>query len=1797
MDASYAGMSQGVTGRSAAGLLSLADMGGEDVAPRLRSYLAIVMTALLMTLATGVMGLPAVQAASSPTLASQITYYNANYGGYFYRSTAPIVSDAVYGVSQKTESNGSIDLSAGPNAQYTDSGFSMYYTGTLGDLGGIVVKGSGTYGLNLWLDANNDGDFFNWQTVAGATYMTDTGSDLYLSDDSSSDPSTGTLVVTGSTQFFLMGSATPTGGGRSFTLAQIQTGALSSLGVSSTTKVAVWIGVVGTTSGSPPASATITSVQMGPPSEVAVTQACSADDGSAVTVDSGTYYCGYNAFATIGEGVSAVAPGGTVYVAAGTYTEQLNIDKNLTLEGAGQDQTTLVLPASPATATTAISSSAMVTGIDVTSPASAVTIQDLTLDGNHAANGVSGCTDVLAGIAYENASGTVDGVTLKDWSPQSDVGCGSGQGVRIESSSGMAQVTVENSTVTGYGKSGIGAEGTGTVLTATNDTVTGSPTPALATNGIEVDYGAKGTVEGSTITGNDYTGTPNATDPQADYAAGVLLYGDGTSNVSVSGDTITDNQIGIESVGTDLTAQNNAIAETGSGIQNSIGIYAVPCDTYCSDVGVPTGGTSQVLIEHNSIAGIPQSYGNYASPTVASAGIWIGNAAASAVGAVTATIRDNTVSGGYFGVTVAPNSLGATATIEGNQVSDFGRAGIDAGNFSMGGDKVDASISGNTVMGPGPGNVETWAVNGIEIANGATGSIERNHVTGMIYTGIKAQPTEATGILVFESSGVQVQGNTVEDSQAGIVLESAGYSSNDTDWTMAGDTVTGNQIGYDATYQSPGVIAGETAGTWGIWVANYKDGASVSASVYGNSLVGTNADAGSVPSMGIQVGDSHVGGAAGSVRATIGGNAITGFTDGIADVGTTGSDATFSSVASFNDLSGNTVAGLVNLTGSASGTTAVKGLDATDNWWGSANGPTSPENTYNTASQGIAVSGDAQVAPWLTSAPALGATSGQDFAPVTDTTSGAKYSSIQAAVNAATADDTITAAAGTFGEGVTVGQQVTLDGAQQGIDARSRTGLESVITGTGGGADVTIRANNVTLDGFTLDGPTSQGSAAIVMMGGNTGETIENNIIQDPGRAVSYNTSDTTFRQNLVSEQSSTGDGIQENSGAVSGVTIEDNTFAGGSNNNADITFIGMTATHNQNILVKGNASTDPSTFLALFNTDKANISDNVVTGATGSAIYIGGDDAGITEQHDNLIATSGSPKYAVVVANDFNDGPNSDVTINDSALYGLEVTDGAYTGGQVDAEENWWGTKDGPATTVQGAVYAPSWIQALSISPALERAVAGNALQWTASMLDSAGNAITDPAFAVTFTTSGSATCQDGTPLMPQALSSASVDFSCTPATAGDLTITGTVSLDGTPLTLVGTAGLTALAQASTSGGGGGGTAGSGSPTDGNLSGTVTVNGDTTTIDVDVSHLVANLGGATGTNVTFTADTTSGSIHLTGDALQDLGQNSDGISFQTPGATYTLPAGSIDMTALESLLGVSDPSGISLNLTVAPATADDTTDITQGINGDIVGDPMTFTITATANGQTQTIETFTGAVPRSFTLDTTPDPDDTTGIVLVNGVPEHAWTVFSGTTATINSHTDSTYAIVTNHVSFSDIAGLPQAAAIQALANKLVIAGMTPTTFDPQGGVTRAQFAALVVRALGLWNLGTDTHFSDVAQTSWAAPVIESAVAESFIQGYPDGTFRPQLQITNVQMAVIVARVMGFLGIGSGTASATPSDQASIPAWASQDVALTLSQGVMTTGGDGTFAPNATTTRAQAAQIIWNLMQKAGIE
>jgi hypothetical protein len=348
------------------------------------------------------------------------------------------------------------------------------------------------------------------------------------------------------------------------------------------------------------------------------------------------------------------------------------------------------------------------------------------------------------------------------------------------------------------------------------------------------------------------------------------------------------------------------------------------------------------------------------------------------------------------------------------------------------------------------------------------------------------------------------------------------------------------------------------------------------------------------------------------------------------------------------------------------------------------------------------------------------------------------HATIQAAVNDGSCS-VIKVLPGTYAENVVIPRSLTLNGAQEGVDARGRSGAESIING-GGGANITITANTVTVDGFTLNGPASSGTAAIVMQTGNTGETIQNDIINNPGRAASITTSNTTFSKNAVNNTATSTDGFQANSTPVSNLTILDNSFGGADPNiyNADITII----EGNSNVVVSGNSSNADGTLVALFKTNGAQITGNTVVGGGGaSAIYIGGGDSNVTVS-GNQVSSAGS---AVKVANAFGVGLNSTVMITGNTLYnnayGVNVAVNSVTGtvqahrnsltgntvfgisndpssgGLVSGTCNWWGAASGPGPIASGSgdrvstgvVYSPWLVSADLNGPCIGGNVATN--------------------------------------------------------------------------------------------------------------------------------------------------------------------------------------------------------------------------------------------------------------------------------------------------------------------------------------------------------------------------------------------------------------------------------------------------------------------------------------------------------
>ncbi|MDO5028742.1 MAG: S-layer homology domain-containing protein [Bacillota bacterium] len=98
-------------------------------------------------------------------------------------------------------------------------------------------------------------------------------------------------------------------------------------------------------------------------------------------------------------------------------------------------------------------------------------------------------------------------------------------------------------------------------------------------------------------------------------------------------------------------------------------------------------------------------------------------------------------------------------------------------------------------------------------------------------------------------------------------------------------------------------------------------------------------------------------------------------------------------------------------------------------------------------------------------------------------------------------------------------------------------------------------------------------------------------------------------------------------------------------------------------------------------------------------------------------------------------------------------------------------------------------------------------------------------------------------------------------------------------------------------------------------------------------------------------------------------------------------------------------------------------------------------------------------------------------------------------------------------------------AAAIRLLSSLDLIKGYPDQTFKPDQTITRAEFLAIAERFKPL-NKG-DQNFADVPDSHWAYEIVKKAATAAWIQGYPDGSFRPEKEITRAEVVKITNKIL----------------------------------------------------------------------
>ena len=168
----------------------------------------------------------------------------------------------------------------------------------------------------------------------------------------------------------------------------------------------------------------------------------------------------------------------------------------------------------------------------------------------------------------------------------------------------------------------------------------------------------------------------------------------------------------------------------------------------------------------------------------------------------------------------------------------------------------------------------------------------------------------------------------------------------------------------------------------------------------------------------------------------------------------------------------------------------------------------------------------------------------------------------------------------------------------------------------------------------------------------------------------------------------------------------------------------------------------------------------------------------------------------------------------------------------------------------------------------------------------------------------------------------------------------------------------------------------------------------------------------------------------------------------------------------------------------------------------------------------------------------------------------------------------------------------------VEYMANKGIVNGISETEFNPDVNITRAEFAKLIVKTVGLEETPYKNTYYDIVTEDWYSGYVQTAKDVGYISGY-NGMFRPNDKITREEMAKVIAAAFteksGKKLEQGGALYFT--DIENISGWAYDYVVLATREGFIKGITEDLFAPKDYATRAQAVVMLKRLYDKLNAE
>lgn len=209
-----------------------------------------------------------------------------------------------------------------------------------------------------------------------------------------------------------------------------------------------------------------------------------------------------------------------------------------------------------------------------------------------------------------------------------------------------------------------------------------------------------------------------------------------------------------------------------------------------------------------------------------------------------------------------------------------------------------------------------------------------------------------------------------------------------------------------------------------------------------------------------------------------------------------------------------------------------------------------------------------------------------------------------------------------------------------------------------------------------------------------------------------------------------------------------------------------------------------------------------------------------------------------------------------------------------------------------------------------------------------------------------------------------------------------------------------------------------------------------------------------------------------------------------------------------------------------------------------------------------------------------------------------HEWDYVGGTinkeTGKIIFKTDKPglFSVMEFSKTYDDIQGHWAQREIELMSSKYVIKGMSDISFSPEENITRAEFAAIITRALELDTSNYENIFKDISSDDWFAKEVQALFKAGIVQGN-QGSFRPNDFISREEMAVMIVRAFKMNAssaeVKDGLSKFT--DKEDVSSWAADAVSVASKLGILNGVSDSKFAPAVNLTRAQAAAVLKRIL------